>query len=929
MSSDVFGRVPLAHRRPNPPAVLVGRVAECARLDALAAGPRVAVIEGPPGAGKSALVYAHLAEASGVVVRVEGGEPDVLASMRRVLATTAGLAPSEVHRAGDAAERIGQLLDIADALDAFVLVEDPSESGDETPQLVELLNAAIRYGRRARWYVTTRHPLEVPESVRLKLQPMRYEELEQIAHSRARHLAELDVGFAVRSALGLPGRLVRMLEGATASPLTTTARAILSSLAVLRRPVSQAALCAVASESELRALAEDGSIVGFPDAIRLHDDARDGLVALTADRKHTLAQSLEAHVSAAATLEALRLWLECGALEEALHLLGRRGDELLARGYAPDLWALLSEAQSPVFRGWQLVVATEHGHPAALAHVEAWARSEGSPATAETKDVQARFAYLKTRYAAEDYEFIREHAAAVALAAAQANRADLAWEAQLMVAASRMALGKFDETEREVRAATLPTLTAQLQAKALLALCAARRGRRAEALAIVDALEPRLSEVAGTTRASLTYNIALIFSGLGEPDRALERFEATFPVDALATAALCSRRALELGAYLNILCGTLDRAEGLLSRLAKYVVTGSPIDARRNLMLGTLWLLRGKLSCAKEHAERGLNLALKNLGDEDTAFARALLAQISWRWAERRVGNPAQAQGASGLIAHAWEVLASDAFGAPVELLTTEGVELTGEAHEALALAQACLRRDVPAVRAALGTALTLSAVSARAWLSLYALHWLLAHSEVPPVEACSTMRGITSDIDDDLDLCALAVSRAPWPTLARLASLESTAGRIARRVMQRGLPTTDREEAIAAFLRSRLGWNHVVGLPGDNAYLDVPRSLLWLDDQEVSLAAHPTLFRLLVVLIRHGGAATKEALVNETWQVREYHPLQHDNRLRLAVRKLRAQLGAKRVATRVDGYALDLKASWLAGTSPAEWLDSHPLIGS
>ncbi len=72
-------------------------------------------------------------------------------------------------------------------------------------------------------------------------------------------------------------------------------------------------------------------------------------------------------------------------------------------------------------------------------------------------------------------------------------------------------------------------------------------------------------------------------------------------------------------------------------------------------------------------------------------------------------------------------------------------------------------------------------------------------------------------------------------------------------------------------------------------------------------LSQRGVLWDVLLALAERGGAATKEELVIAVWDVTEYHPLNHDNRLRVSVKKLRERLGAagERLATEADGYSL------------------------
>jgi hypothetical protein len=92
---------------------------------------------------------------------------------------------------------------------------------------------------------------------------------------------------------------------------------------------------------------------------------------------------------------------------------------------------------------------------------------------------------------------------------------------------------------------------------------------------------------------------------------------------------------------------------------------------------------------------------------------------------------------------------------------------------------------------------------------------------------------------------------------------------------------------------------------------LDARRRAIWLEDgTRIDLVSRDVPWRLLEVLADAGGAADKETLVARIWAPKEYHPLKHDNRLRLAVRELRRVIEVdvahpERVLTTDDGYAL------------------------
>jgi DNA-binding response OmpR family regulator len=118
-------------------------------------------------------------------------------------------------------------------------------------------------------------------------------------------------------------------------------------------------------------------------------------------------------------------------------------------------------------------------------------------------------------------------------------------------------------------------------------------------------------------------------------------------------------------------------------------------------------------------------------------------------------------------------------------------------------------------------------------------------------------------------------------------------------------------------------GTGQVIRADGDAAWtLDVlAMRVLLPDGRTIDLSAKKVLFDLLVALCKHGGSATKEQLLERAWGVREYHPLRHDNRLKVAVRKLRRlleeTLGDDPLEATEDGYRLRGHVRLVGDTQP------------
>ena len=95
---------------------------------------------------------------------------------------------------------------------------------------------------------------------------------------------------------------------------------------------------------------------------------------------------------------------------------------------------------------------------------------------------------------------------------------------------------------------------------------------------------------------------------------------------------------------------------------------------------------------------------------------------------------------------------------------------------------------------------------------------------------------------------------------------------------------------------------------------LDGRTHLLRVADRKVTLARRPALRRLLYALaVKPGASVSKETLARSLWSG-EYHPLVHDNPLRVNILRLRALLGKAGLAIDVDeaGYRLTVPERFL-----------------
>jgi hypothetical protein len=167
------------------------------------------------------------------------------------------------------------------------------------------------------------------------------------------------------------------------------------------------------------------------------------------------------------------------------------------------------------------------------------------------------------------------------------------------------------------------------------------------------------------------------------------------------------------------------------------------------------------------------------------------------------------------------------------------------------------------------------------------------------PVVARRARALLGEDVDvDDVDrivLARLGAAAREQPATATTTTTTTT--------------TTARPAVVARVVRSAAGPEWTVEAAA--------MRILLADGSVVDLSGKKVLFDLLCALCRRGGAATKEQLLQDAWGVREYHPLHHDNRLKVAVRKLRRLLedvlGADPVEAHDDGYRMRGRVRFIA----------------
>lgn len=945
------GRPQLRHRLPNPPPRFVGRSSELERLRGAIERAPLTLVWGPGGVGKSALVLEALhrcfparVDATLHLKLVEGDSPDALGVhvVRAIARAAGGGGVDWTALASDPEALVATAIDLAESGGWWLVLDDLHHWGASEVRSLSTLLA--RYARSSRWVALTR----LDPSLDAELEPqvlalggMPHDDLAELARAWVPNVASSDSERAVALAAGSPWQLRQLLRGEDPRPadsepttgLNRPALEILGVLALLRRPIPTETVCAICEVDEalpaLGLLSERGLVELLAAGWQVHDaarpyrssDARD-----TTRDKARIAAGLACAPSPLAGLEALRLFVELGRVDSALDLLEARGATFVGQGFAPELWQLLAGADDPRLEAWRMRTAVEAADSAALATLSP-PRGRGAA---------ARLAWGRVLLARA------EHRAAAALAAELADEAGLdassRFEAALLRCRALALGGDLCAALAVCEGLEAPDRTSAVRRAVERGELFLRLGRHDGAWDAVVALGACDDDSPSAPRIAWILGSVLLERGvLGGAAAVVERAVSRLPPQGVATES--GRRLRRLAAELALHAGRLDEAGPLSERhggrggRVDDEVEARMLDARRRFELGELDSLEAEVAWLSGSLAGGgaapalldelqlLDIRLRSLRgapiDLDAAArsqppaegSRRQCAWIaSWEAALRAgaetsmprvdAGSLVREAPARAYIAGAVEALLRGEAGSARNLATSGAIHARRGGY-------ACVEADA---RRLLCDVLTVAEAIDDVAQAVSALGELSAELAAPRL-----MR--------DLEWARIAAARtAPDPaaleSLAQQAEVSPVAARRARACLGEAALLDAVDRMVIAAVR-RHGWTieTVSAAPpsgrGDHGWgIDATRSSVWLPrGRTVALGAGTLSCTLLRVLCDEGGAATKETLVTRTWG-KEYHPLRDDNRLRLAIRKLRRiveddPLEPARVVTTTDGYAL------------------------
>lgn len=687
-----------------------------------------------------------------------------------------------------------------------------------------------------------------------------------------------------------------------------------------------------------------------------------GLDALNARYQEGLVH-LEQSDYPAILVERLRFLLKIEAIDDARSLMEAHGATVIKAGFAPELWELLNAKPTGDLEKWRLLVGAHCGSREALMAIVEHADTMLS--YVPNDDLQTLHSRLTVLYQCSRFQAVVDFAQACLDRYNDHCLNDHDQDAFFRIGYARssalLCLGRFDEALKQALS---------LEARTTFQRCVVEL-RRAEILASMDETEASLAicrSVHAHYKTLEHVDIQAIGYGLARTLALLRDFHFAGQVidEMLATIGpavfvLCSgRRALILQGLIALETGAFDVCQSMVERLAVHTASNDFDRLLVDLMRSTLRIETGAFEGLPEELERLYAQAIgMGLGDcaHDARGLRILVDTLQGVRSDRRgdeidvpchyAGYPALSRARLFHQEVRWGLHLGTAHLTEQGGASTPGPE-TGLTETGLARVPAMIARSQQmALSGDLDAALRLSAkaigsaeAAAHQRDLLFALH---GHCENLTMAGSVELR----EEARRLEVIARALPSPHWlamarffeamgassPDLACYALFESLAGiphiapaaaRWSAFLLGEGPALDEVDEKVLASFQTRTSWvrPHLLSPPLSSTDKGLtnrtpwgihrPSASVWFNDGSyLCLEDQKILWILLACLATKGGYATKEELLIEVWQVDEYHPLRHDNRLRLAVSKLRRllQRGTRYdefITSQDEGYALE-----------------------
>ncbi|MFK8004665.1 MAG: AAA family ATPase [Polyangiales bacterium] len=886
-------------------ALFVGREKERAQLTAFITGGHFAMVCGPGGIGKTALVQVALSDVEARFHRCRKG--DTLEELGRGLlqAIGEGGAPA----LGDE-ELAAYVLERAENAELTVVIDDLHNlSEDSAERWCELVS---RFAFVSRWIFTSRRPVALAEI------EARTIHLEPLSDSEAMELAQrCGMRDAPEHTGGVPF-WIKQLAAAQNAGASTDATAFLDGLSP--ESLRQLAMLSLMRDPVIERgseLAEHGLATESEGLARLHDAASDAMRAsMSPDEEHSAARdavsALAESERPSSQLDALRISLEHQDITRAKELLSGYQSWVHA-GLGPRLWSLFAEEHGALSVE-KMRIAVDVGSRSSLD----WLAEQPAPAEYNARLDWAE-GLLRSGRARRALEVLRAE-----LLRAE-TREDSTSRTTLLLGEALCEAGEAAESVRVLRSIVADGEEQALRRDSKLAKALYHADQGDEAKLLLHSLEQRavrfgcetLKAELSAERSALRLQLGLKDDRRVETTPSLGSLGRVFQGIRLAASGryghsaeiIAALRRIDVPASTSVLAGvvqgilrvTRGRYKGL-SQTAREMVREAERLGNAPLYHWSFMLERvANLGNAAEHPELDWAPNIPSPTGVPQRYIQSLRVSHRARRGERIAMEelPKAAPG-DGPLVHC----ICDLTEANVRLLS-------GDADRALLIAAAVTQRT-----ARLGYFFFEGeALLIQCYAQLKLGRWSGLSHALDSLEALSTslrskrygsiarlLRLSFLDRPDCSRLLSLVQQRDVSPTVARVAQ-----------TLMGGEASGDAlDELLVTSLRAR--WTHDIEAmsgtlpPGAAWGFDAEAKLISLPDRQVSVS--PLALRLLNCLFDEPQGASLSRVAEVVWGIDDYHQLRDSKRVHVAVRRLRTILEEEpssptRLLTVDEGYAL------------------------
>lgn len=959
--------VPRHLRLPNPPPFFVGRAWEQTWLaSAIKRGPVVAV-SGPGGVGKTALIRQVLRASfhRKLDITINFTAPPREHPTQAVLQVLRGIV--EIEGLGgdvdfralqrDTAALWDRVIELAETHPFWIVLEDLYQ--DEISEVDDFLKELASFVQRSRWIVSSRFQPKLPALAGqvLTLGALSEQELLELAYHWAPGASEASLKDAARESGGSPWVLYQSLSGRSTvaaheprgllSAVSAEGLRLVKILSVFIGPIRPDLLerCGPTSTLEtLHELRQQGLVEEVSGGLVLHDVVRRRLQAQGSsrhfdDESHRVADLLLGVDDPDSLLETIRLLVILGRMADLEALLQRWGEVLLSKGYAPRLFKTLQGVRVDSINVWHLRCAAELGNPTALAKISA----------PRTKGGAEQLTWARTLLAEGDIQGVLETVDSVLEVPGEEKTGTDEIKASLLKANALYLLGRYGECSRFLEGLHPAEERKRAEQEVVSILSRMVTG---------EPLETNIQEVAKRAIEAKAPEVSAplveVLLMTGDLQTALQIVSATLSTPQGARVRLLStRRLILLQAQIDLLQGRLNDARARLDEVRPYCRGASLHLSKLRVCEAELRLLVGEdiVGLYQEIASWR-----REAGNVDAAAEAELLAlEARCEILEGALREVAPREGTSIFLLRSLEwarMLAIRVTGKVPAFDRGDGrtsrkdrqltildelSEITASIVEGGQSLNRCARAMNAARRAKRQDLLSLHTEA----LLLAADAAICDSNDVALGDVAATLLGIGQSTGSDRltlegGFYHAVVSHELEPAqLERTASEDGVAPVAARRsqALLGGEPNLDHIdlrvlEAISARcsipsvqqLREErssedAGWSSGWGI-------DMTRKQIWFHDgRTVDFRGQDLSWSILLTLIANQGIATKEQLILGAWGEQDYHPLRHDAKFHMAIRKLRELLEdvgpePRKLVTMPDGYQLQSSVR-IAGARP------------